>query len=60
MTSRIIDSFSDLSKLFVANFMSCRVIQKNVSHFFTVHQKEEESLKDYVKLFNQAVLVIKW
>ena len=36
---RTIDLFGDLSRLFVANFMSCRVRQKNVSHLFTVHQK---------------------
>ena len=36
--------------------MSCRVSQKNVSHIFTIHQKEEKSLKDYVKRFNQPVV----
>ncbi|GFZ03490.1 hypothetical protein Acr_16g0001140 [Actinidia rufa] len=35
-----IDSFRDLSRLFVANFMSYRVRQKNASHLFTIHQKE--------------------
>ncbi|XP_057459286.1 uncharacterized protein LOC130749948 [Actinidia eriantha] len=44
-----IDSFGELSRLFVANFMSCRIRQKNTSHLFTIHQKETESLKDYVK-----------
>ncbi|GFS36231.1 hypothetical protein Acr_00g0044820 [Actinidia rufa] len=34
------------------------VMQKNASHFFTVHQKDEESLKDYVWRFNQAVLEV--
>ncbi|XP_057473957.1 uncharacterized protein LOC130762285 [Actinidia eriantha] len=53
-----IDSFDELSKLFVANFMSYRVRQKNASHLFTVHQKETKSLKDYVKRFNQAVLEV--
>ncbi|GFY81279.1 hypothetical protein Acr_01g0010880 [Actinidia rufa] len=53
-----IDSFGDLSRLFVANFMSCRNRQKNASHLFTVHQKETESLKDFVKRFNQAVLEV--
>ncbi|GFY81286.1 hypothetical protein Acr_01g0010950 [Actinidia rufa] len=42
-----IDSFGDLSRLFVANFMSCRNRQKNASHLFTVHQKETESLKRF-------------
>ncbi|GFY86953.1 hypothetical protein Acr_05g0005920 [Actinidia rufa] len=51
-----VDSFGKLSRLFVANFMSCRNRQKNASHLFTVHQKETESLKDFVKRFNQAVL----
>ncbi|GFS38941.1 hypothetical protein Acr_00g0060380 [Actinidia rufa] len=53
-----IDSFGDLSRLFVANFMSCRNRQKNVSHLFTIHQKETESLKDFVKRFNQAILEV--
>ena len=44
-----IDSFGDLSRLFVANFMSCQVRKKNASHLFIVHQKESESLNDYVK-----------
>ncbi|XP_057506533.1 uncharacterized protein LOC130789734 [Actinidia eriantha] len=44
-----IDSFGDLSRLFIANFMSCRNRQKNASHLFTVHQKETESLKDFSK-----------
>ncbi|GFS45972.1 hypothetical protein Acr_00g0099270 [Actinidia rufa] len=53
-----IDSFGDLSRLFVANFMSCRNRQKNASHLFTVHKKETESLKDFVKRFNQAILEV--
>ncbi|GFZ16042.1 hypothetical protein Acr_25g0004510 [Actinidia rufa] len=31
---------------------------KNASHLFTVHQKESESLTDFVKRFNQAVLEV--
>ncbi|GFZ18395.1 hypothetical protein Acr_27g0001340 [Actinidia rufa] len=53
-----IDFFGNLSRLFVANFMSCRNRQKNASHIFTVHQKETESLKDFVKRFNQAILEV--
>ncbi|GFZ06509.1 hypothetical protein Acr_18g0006790 [Actinidia rufa] len=53
-----IDSFGDLSRFFVANFMSCRNRQKNASHLFTVHQKETKSLKDFVKRFNQAILEV--
>ncbi|GFY92912.1 hypothetical protein Acr_08g0013080 [Actinidia rufa] len=32
--------------------------KKMPPHLFTVHQKEGESLKDYVKRFNQAVLEV--
>ncbi|GFY85688.1 hypothetical protein Acr_04g0004260 [Actinidia rufa] len=35
-----INSFGDLSRLFVANFMSCRNRQKNSSHLFIIHQKK--------------------
>ena len=58
LTLRTIDLFGDLSRLFVTNFMSFRVGKKNASHLFTVHQKEGESLKDYIKRFNQAVLEV--
>ena len=47
-----IDSFGDLRRLFIANFLSYRVRQKNASHLFIVHQKEIESLKDYIERFN--------
>ncbi|GFY97496.1 hypothetical protein Acr_12g0000370 [Actinidia rufa] len=53
-----IDSFCKLSRLFIANFMSCRVRQKSVPHLFTIHQKDGESLKEYVKHFNQVVLEV--
>ncbi|GFS39703.1 hypothetical protein Acr_00g0064520 [Actinidia rufa] len=59
LSPKTIDSFGNLSKLFVSNFMSCRIRQKNASHLFTIHQKEGESLKDYVKQFNQVVLEVK-
>ncbi|GFZ19322.1 hypothetical protein Acr_28g0000270 [Actinidia rufa] len=34
--------------------------QKNASHLFTVHQKETESLKNFVKRFNQAILEVEY
>ncbi|GFS44927.1 bromo-adjacent homology (BAH) domain-containing protein [Actinidia rufa] len=58
LSPRTINSFSNLSRLFVLNFMSCRVRQKNASHLFTVHQKDGDSLKDYVKCFKQVVLEV--
>ncbi|GFS43540.1 hypothetical protein Acr_00g0085640 [Actinidia rufa] len=59
LSPKTIDSFGNLNSFFVANFMSCRVKQKNASHIFIVYQKDGESLKDYVKHFNQAVLEVK-
>ncbi|GFZ14317.1 hypothetical protein Acr_24g0005070 [Actinidia rufa] len=53
-----IDSFGDLSRLFVTNFISYKNRQKNASHLFTIHQKEMESLKDFVKRFNQDILEV--
>ena len=53
-----IDLFSNVSRLFIANFRSYRVRQKNASHLFTIHQKEAGSLKDYLKQFNQVVLEV--
>ncbi|GFS34126.1 hypothetical protein Acr_00g0032400 [Actinidia rufa] len=38
--------------------MSCRVRQNNASHLFTVHRKDRESLKDYIKHFNQVILEV--
>ena len=58
LSPKTIDSFSNLSRLFVTNFMSCRVRQKNDSHLFMVHQKDGESLTDYVRRFNQAFLEV--
>ncbi|GFS36287.1 hypothetical protein Acr_00g0045140 [Actinidia rufa] len=36
-----------------------QVRQKNASYLFIIHQKDGESLKDYIKCFNQAVLEVK-
>ncbi|GFZ03277.1 hypothetical protein Acr_15g0018850 [Actinidia rufa] len=58
LSPHTIDSFGDLNRLFVTNFISCKVKKKNVSHLFTIHQKDGESLKDYVKCFNQAELEV--
>ena len=59
LSPRTINSFDNLSRLFITSFMSCQVRQKNASNLFIVHQKETESLKDYVKQFNQVVLKVK-
>ena len=52
LSPRTIDSFGDLSRLFVVNFMSCRVKTEECLLPFIVHQKDGESLKDYIKRVN--------
>ena len=47
LSPRTIDSFNDLSRLFVTNFMNYKVRQKNASHLFIIHQTDREGLKDY-------------
>ena len=58
LSPKTIDSFGNLSRLFVFNFMSYRVRQKNASHLFIIYQKDGESSKDYVRQFNQVVLEV--
>ena len=38
--------------------MICKVKPNNAFHVFIVHQKDGESLKDYVRRFNQSVLEV--
>ncbi|GFY95691.1 hypothetical protein Acr_10g0010760 [Actinidia rufa] len=45
-----------ICKAFSATLKGIR--QKNASYLFTIHQKYGESLKDYVKRFNQAVIEV--
>ncbi|GFZ02207.1 hypothetical protein Acr_15g0008150 [Actinidia rufa] len=59
LSPRTIDSFDDLSKHFVANFLSYRVRQKNAAHLFTIHQKTGESLKEYVRIGRGQVKQVK-
>ncbi|PSS21395.1 DNA double-strand break repair Rad50 ATPase like [Actinidia chinensis var. chinensis] len=53
-----INLFGDLCRLFVSNFISCRVRPKKCIPPVYSSPKREESLKDYVKRFNQAVLEV--
>ncbi|GFY87743.1 hypothetical protein Acr_05g0013820 [Actinidia rufa] len=58
LSPRTINSFGDLSKRFVANVMNYKARQKNASRLFTIHQRVGESLREYVKQFNQAILEV--
>ncbi|GFZ13979.1 hypothetical protein Acr_24g0001690 [Actinidia rufa] len=55
-----LDSYKSLMSLQGCSdeVMSTKIGKKNASHLFTVHQKETESLKDFVKRFNQTVLEV--
>ncbi|GKV24654.1 hypothetical protein SLEP1_g34238 [Rubroshorea leprosula] len=53
-----IDSYSQLAKLFSNKFASQREIKCTVTELMQVHQKEGESLRDYMQRFNKATLDI--
>ncbi|GKV18411.1 hypothetical protein SLEP1_g28799 [Rubroshorea leprosula] len=53
-----IDSYSQLAKLFSNKFASQREIKHTTTELMQVHQKERESLRDYMQRFNKATLDI--
>ncbi|GKV41017.1 hypothetical protein SLEP1_g48598 [Rubroshorea leprosula] len=53
-----IDSYSQLAKLFSNKFASQREIKRTATELMQVHQKEGESLRDYMQRFNKATLDI--
>ncbi|GKV35867.1 hypothetical protein SLEP1_g44073 [Rubroshorea leprosula] len=53
-----IDSYSQLAKLFSNKFASHREIKRTATELMQVHQKEGESLRDYMQRFNKASLDI--
>ncbi|GKV37451.1 hypothetical protein SLEP1_g45482 [Rubroshorea leprosula] len=53
-----IDSYSQLAKLFSNKFVSQREIKRTATELMQVHQKEGESLRDYMQQFNKATLDI--
>ncbi|GKV09734.1 hypothetical protein SLEP1_g21190 [Rubroshorea leprosula] len=53
-----IDSYSQLTKLFSNKFASQREIKRTATELMQVHQKEGESLRDYMQRFNKATLDI--
>ncbi|GKV49226.1 hypothetical protein SLEP1_g55988 [Rubroshorea leprosula] len=53
-----IDSYSQLAKLFSNKFASQREIKRTATKLMQVHQKEGESLRDYMQRFNKATLDI--
>ena len=53
-----IANFEQLSDLFVWHFIWGQCHKRLTSYLLTIGQQEGESLRDYVKCFNKAVLVI--
>ncbi|GKV17685.1 hypothetical protein SLEP1_g28154 [Rubroshorea leprosula] len=53
-----IDSYSQLAKLFSNKFASQREIKRTTTELMQAHQKEGESLRDYMQRFNKTTLDI--
>ena len=50
--------FRSISELFPGSFMANRKTERDYSYLFSIKQKKEESLKDYVMRFNRAKLEV--
>ncbi|KAK4386075.1 hypothetical protein Sango_2478100 [Sesamum angolense] len=58
LPSGTIDSFEQLSQLFLHHLAINKRYPKTASYLFTVIQREHESLRDYVQRFSEAVLEV--
>nr|XP_027076905.1 uncharacterized protein LOC113700639 [Coffea arabica] len=56
---RLVRSFSQLARLFAAQFVSSRAFSKSTAHLMTVHQGPDESLLEYMVRFNNEFLQIR-
>ncbi|XP_027169517.1 uncharacterized protein LOC113769251 [Coffea eugenioides] len=56
---RSIRSFSQLARLFLAQFVSSRALSKSTAHLMTIQQRPEESLREYMVRFNNESLQIR-
>ncbi|GKV10424.1 hypothetical protein SLEP1_g21788 [Rubroshorea leprosula] len=55
---RYISSYSEMASAFATKFSSRRLIRKTTSKLMRVKQRDEESLKNYMSRFNDAVLEV--
>ncbi|KAL0313166.1 UNVERIFIED_CONTAM: hypothetical protein Sradi_5715900 [Sesamum radiatum] len=53
-----IENFKQLSQRFLHHFSINKRYPKTASYFFTIIQQEQESLRDYVQQFSEAVLEV--
>nr|XP_027109158.1 uncharacterized protein LOC113729028 [Coffea arabica] len=52
---RSIRSFTQLARLFSAQFVSSRAFSKSTARLMTIQQRPEESLREYMKLYTELV-----
>ncbi|XP_058075754.1 uncharacterized protein LOC131224235 [Magnolia sinica] len=55
---KLINSFSDLSKAFLMQFIFGKERRKSSTHLLTIKQKEGEALKDYIIRFNEEAVQV--
>ncbi|XP_058078622.1 uncharacterized protein LOC131226943 [Magnolia sinica] len=53
-----IDSFTELSQLFLSQFISNKKSKNPNTHLFIIKQEPKESLKDYIARFNEEALQV--
>ncbi|XP_071920673.1 uncharacterized protein [Coffea arabica] len=58
-SSTSIRSFTQLARLFSAQFVSSRAFSKSTAHLMTIQQKPEESLREYMVHFNNESLQVR-
>nr|XP_027109351.1 uncharacterized protein LOC113729226 [Coffea arabica] len=56
---RSIRSFTQLARLFSAQFVSSRAFSKSTAHLMTIQQRAEESLREYMVRFNNESLQVR-
>ncbi|XP_058068264.1 uncharacterized protein LOC131217366 [Magnolia sinica] len=53
-----VGSFTELSRLFLTQFISGKKSWKSTTHLFTIKQGPKESLKDFIACFNEEALQV--
>ncbi|XP_027172230.1 uncharacterized protein LOC113771881 [Coffea eugenioides] len=56
---RSIQSFTQLARLFSAQFVSSRAFSKSTAHLMTIQQRPEEFLREYLVSFNNESLQVR-
>lgn len=59
LLAKSIDNFKDLGRLFLAQFLSTRKIEKNPAYLLSFCQGKDEILKDFMLKFNRKKLNVK-